>query len=237
MPSALTDADLERLDELLAGAPAPLQPLDVIALDGFLCGVLVQPQRIGLAQWLPAALDVEKRAVPEHIDAAWLAEVTRLVERHHDALRTQLAEGSFDPLLPAEPADAPEEDPDLPTPSRSLWRWVAGFAHAAEQFPALADLSDDRVADALDRVWRHLPAASEYERDARDALNRERPIATLEVAIEDLVGAVVEISDQTEAARYLVAQRRRDTPKVGRNDPCPCGSGKKFKACCGKAAI
>ena len=26
----------------------------------------------------------------------------------------------------------------------------------------------------------------------------------------------------------------RDTPKVGRNEPCPCGSGKKFKNCCGK---
>lgn len=26
----------------------------------------------------------------------------------------------------------------------------------------------------------------------------------------------------------------RDTPKVGRNDPCPCGSGKKYKKCCGK---
>ncbi len=25
----------------------------------------------------------------------------------------------------------------------------------------------------------------------------------------------------------------RDTPKIGRNDPCPCGSGKKFKKCCG----
>ena len=26
---------------------------------------------------------------------------------------------------------------------------------------------------------------------------------------------------------------RREEPKVGRNDPCPCGSGKKFKKCCG----
>ncbi|WP_231757355.1 SEC-C metal-binding domain-containing protein [Microbulbifer elongatus] len=26
----------------------------------------------------------------------------------------------------------------------------------------------------------------------------------------------------------------RSTPKVGRNDPCPCGNGKKFKKCCGK---
>ena len=28
---------------------------------------------------------------------------------------------------------------------------------------------------------------------------------------------------------------RRAAPKVGRNDPCPCGSGKKYKNCCGKS--
>jgi preprotein translocase subunit SecA len=29
---------------------------------------------------------------------------------------------------------------------------------------------------------------------------------------------------------------RKKTPRVGRNDPCPCGSGKKYKKCCGKNA-
>jgi SEC-C motif domain protein len=29
---------------------------------------------------------------------------------------------------------------------------------------------------------------------------------------------------------------KRETPKIGRNDPCPCGSGKKYKKCCGVAA-
>ena len=28
----------------------------------------------------------------------------------------------------------------------------------------------------------------------------------------------------------------RDTPKIGRNDPCICGNGRKFKKCCGKSA-
>jgi uncharacterized protein YecA (UPF0149 family) len=28
--------------------------------------------------------------------------------------------------------------------------------------------------------------------------------------------------------------RREGVPKVGRNDPCPCGSGKKYKRCCGQ---
>jgi uncharacterized protein YecA (UPF0149 family) len=31
-----------------------------------------------------------------------------------------------------------------------------------------------------------------------------------------------------------VVQRRREVAKVGRNDPCPCGSGKKFKKCHGQ---
>jgi uncharacterized protein len=33
------------------------------------------------------------------------------------------------------------------------------------------------------------------------------------------------------------SESRRSTPKVGRNHPCPCGSGKKYKRCCGGAAV
>ncbi|MHC5061039.1 MAG: SEC-C metal-binding domain-containing protein, partial [Planctomycetota bacterium] len=33
-----------------------------------------------------------------------------------------------------------------------------------------------------------------------------------------------------------VKQIRVEEPKVGRNQPCPCGSGKKYKKCCGKNA-
>jgi preprotein translocase subunit SecA len=39
-----------------------------------------------------------------------------------------------------------------------------------------------------------------------------------------------------EDAPKLELPIRRDLPKVGRNDPCPCGSGKKFKNCCGRKA-
>ena len=30
---------------------------------------------------------------------------------------------------------------------------------------------------------------------------------------------------------------RRDNPKIGRNDPCPCGSGKKYKNCCARNLV
>jgi preprotein translocase subunit SecA len=39
-----------------------------------------------------------------------------------------------------------------------------------------------------------------------------------------------------QAIERATAPVRRDTPKVGRNEPCPCGSGKKYKNCCGKNA-
>ena len=42
-------------------------------------------------------------------------------------------------------------------------------------------------------------------------------------------GSPMAAGDAPRVARPV----QRDTPKVGRNDPCPCGSGRKFKKCCG----
>jgi preprotein translocase subunit SecA len=43
-------------------------------------------------------------------------------------------------------------------------------------------------------------------------------------------------SDVVSEANVAVAKSKpvRAVPRVGRNDPCPCGSGKKYKSCCGK---
>ncbi|HET6718604.1 MAG TPA: SEC-C metal-binding domain-containing protein, partial [Rhodocyclaceae bacterium] len=49
---------------------------------------------------------------------------------------------------------------------------------------------------------------------------------------EEVPGAVEDIHRFWMAKRGAPTQRR-ETPKVGRNDPCPCGSGKKYKQCCG----
>ena len=46
------------------------------------------------------------------------------------------------------------------------------------------------------------------------------------------------IYDEETRKRLYLEQKKSGTvvkgPKVGRNDPCPCGSGKKYKQCCGK---
>jgi preprotein translocase subunit SecA len=48
--------------------------------------------------------------------------------------------------------------------------------------------------------------------------------------------AAANASDMVSEASEAVSKAKpiRTGPKVGRNDPCPCGSGKKYKQCCGK---
>ena len=46
------------------------------------------------------------------------------------------------------------------------------------------------------------------------------------------------LSEEQQKALYKEAKKMhtfvREGKKIGRNDPCPCGSGKKYKHCCGK---
>jgi len=73
----LTDAEFAELDDLLAATPDPLEPCDAVMLDGYLCGVLVQPVLLEPATWLPHVFDFEGQPLPDDVDAAWAAEVER----------------------------------------------------------------------------------------------------------------------------------------------------------------
>jgi len=44
-------------------------------------------------------------------------------------------------------------------------------------------------------------------------------------------------SREVNAATAFKSDPRRTASKVGRNEPCPCGSGKKYKKCCGGATV
>ena len=49
----------------------------------------------------------------------------------------------------------------------------------------------------------------------------------LDILGEDKIKGIIKEFKQSKTVR-------RESPKVGRNDPCPCGSGKKYKHCCGR---
>jgi uncharacterized protein len=265
----LTDAEFAELDDLLLETPEPLEPVDAVMLDGFLCGVIVQPVLLEPATWLPHVFDFDGSPLPDDVKPEWLQRTTALIMRRHAALNRAIVEdGWFDPLVlefddehPREPlaegevdpmaglndapkapaAPPPEGDSDglgrpgahLSPISQSLMPWVAGFQHAAVCFPDLAEMPDDAVMSALARLYRHLPAETDEEREVVATLDREHPLATLDDAMEELVVTIADLQDLTREQRYKVDTVKRETPKVGRNEPCPCGSGKKFKQCHG----
>jgi uncharacterized protein len=224
MPTDLTDAELDRLAELLAATPEPLAPLSVPALDGYLAGVLVQPRLVPIDEWLPPVLDLERRPLPSDVKAAWLAECSALIERRHAALNAQIAEhGGFDPVLVDGESLPPasEYDKVQSAAARTLEPWFGGFEWALECFAQLDESGDDEIDAALDRLYAPMV--------------EDKASLDLDSAVDALVAATVDLWHLTSERRYAVPTIRRGTPKVGRNDPCPCGSGKKFKACHGKA--
>jgi uncharacterized protein len=229
----LTGAELDELDALLADTPAPLRAMDVPMADGYLCGVIVQPQTLAAESWLPGILDVQGRELPAGADPRWLSRVRALLLRRHEALGRALEEdGAFDPVLPA--GDGEPDDPalrdalrELPAHSRLLFPWALGFQRACARFPGLMGTGDPAVDTALARVLRHVPGPE------AQALDRAAPLADEEAAIDDVVMAVAELWELTQELRLRVPTVRRADPKVGRNEPCPCGSGRKFKHCHG----
>ena len=50
------------------------------------------------------------------------------------------------------------------------------------------------------------------------------------------IGGNGEADGNGAEVKLELAPVRREMPKVGRNEPCPCGSGKKYKNCCGRVA-
>ncbi|HET6406690.1 MAG TPA: SEC-C metal-binding domain-containing protein [Chthoniobacteraceae bacterium] len=50
-------------------------------------------------------------------------------------------------------------------------------------------------------------------------------------------GRAAEVENSEPEPSIQLTPQRREMPKVGRNDPCPCGSGKKYKSCCGRGAV
>ncbi len=112
---------------------------------------------------------------------------------------------------------------------------------------AIVALIDRELATAADTSGDNSPVLAQRIREqlARreaEVANRERAVASAEgrlrIMSEQLRRWEAELqtlAQQLELASKLAAQNRDATPKVGRNERCPCGSGLKYKHCHGLA--
>lgn len=106
-----------------------------------------------------------------------------------------------------------------------------------EAFELFSDMLENvkrEVVTLLSRVR----IRSDEEVQALEAAERQQAEARLsqsQFQHQDVGGySADEEAAQVQAAQQGNAQVQRDEPKIGRNDPCPCGSGKKYKHCHGQ---
>ncbi|MBV9527331.1 UPF0149 family protein [Sphingomonas sp.] len=214
---------LRRLDDALADLPVD-DPMLLTELDGFLTGVIVSPELIRPSEWLPIVWSGEETdgaPFDDPADVQWFAEA--VMARYNEIVR-DLGRGKLQPIF-----DVDERNGDV------LWElWIDGFAQAMARRPAAwtAHTSVSVEAAAALAQLSTLVAVARNESDLDsiqiNALNDEAP-AAISAQVVRLYGLRRPVSISP-----LVVPPR--ATKIGRNEPCPCGSAKKYKRCCGSAS-
>jgi uncharacterized protein len=231
-PTFLDDDQIERLSELLEQRAVPFRGFNLEALDGYLSALVVAPDTVPPSEWQPPVWggtpprwdgDDEALAVQALLLGHWNM-VSQRVRYGDDDLPEHLA-----PLL-----WLPEE-PDLDQPDElDVGRdWAFGFFRGVE----LREAAWDKWLDEnewMDEIFALLDRLASGEVLGEDPAAPATPISYRE-RLEIIAGLPGMLADlhhhRIEALTPREPIKREATPD--RNAPCPCGSGKKYKKCCG----
>jgi uncharacterized protein len=245
----LTETDFDELGALLAADWAPEATMDLEQLDGFLAGVVCAPRAMLPSTYMPAIFGEEE---PEFPDTQTAQRFFDLLMRRHNEIATALNAPieqlddprAYDPLLidwnpNVDAVRQLAESGEIPRLPLYGELWARGFLHAVDlarddwnDVPADDEEGAQLVDDALTAILALVPGDDEDSEPgaAESAEDRDKLVAGALIAAYDLRDYWREV--QFESVRVKEPIRRE--PKIGRNDPCPCGSGKKFKQCHGR---
>jgi uncharacterized protein len=219
-PPPAGPVDLEALDQFLMSDASPEDCMQLSDLDGFLTGIAIGPEPVPPSAWLPVVWGGEE---PVFDDAEQARTVIGLImTRYNEILRVLDTDpGAYAPIF--------WEGPDGEVIAAD---WAEGFADAVRFRPdAWRPLLEDRLANVLltpIMVLCDEPAGgSPLDPEVRAALQSE-----VADGIPVCVAGIHALW-KGRRGRPAAAAGRAKSPKVGRNDPCPCGSGRKYKRCCG----
>jgi hypothetical protein len=133
----------------------------------------------------------------------------------------------------------PEDDPELETELISFLVNDAALLHSAALLPVIRRLYDRELVfngicsdyDSIEREIQDIPPDRDRHRVHNNIFERYQDALTTwhyyrEKYDENYRKKTASFSSPRQETI------KRDQPKVGRNDPCPCGSGKKYKKCC-----
>jgi uncharacterized protein len=211
---------------LLASPAAPKCAMSALELEGYLTGIIVAPGSIRPSLWMAGLWDDE----PVLDDMTQLQSVFDAVGLMFNTLSTAI-ERSLRRLETEHICDyRPGFQPAEGKPSHDTIRiWARGFWKTMSLAPAewIALAGDERLTPVIMPLVGFIEIEDPEFEPAEDIEER------LDEAAANIPRAILLLRKiaQLRASRTSAAGSMRRT-KIGRNDPCPCGSGKKFKRCC-----
>ena len=218
----LTDAEFERLGGVL-GRFDNKRLMNLEQLDGFFAALICGPVNVPPSEYLPVILGDDMALEDTFKAQSVLQDFLSLIMRHWNVIAETLLSGEvFLPML--------LEDESGITHAND---WATGFLRGMElRRTEWAALLDDKEHGG----WLVPIFALAHEHDPDPDMRPYKEPIGVEAREQLIVGAAAGV---TGIYRYFEAQRlvenqlfgksatvRRVMPKIGRNDPCPCGSGK-----------
>ena len=212
------EAARSRLMELLDAKSEAHNTMRCDEVQGFMMALLSGPDALNPTNWLPEILGEESL-----FDAKERTEIERLVMAMAADMRMKLNEKILPDLWFYEDEAG---NPDFYT-------WCNAYLYALDIVPTdWFEAVDQEEFEDLFYPIMALGGIYDDEENGEVILHlNEKELTLLE---SDLPHVLLDIYWYWQAIINKPQTVRREGEKVGRNDPCPCGSGKKYKACCGK---
>ena len=212
------EAARSRLMELLDDKSEANNTMRCDEVQGFMMALLSGPDALNPTNWLPEILGEESL-----FDAKERTEIERLVMAMAADMRMKLNEKILPDLWFYEDEAG---NPDFYT-------WCNAYLYALDIVPTdwFEAVEQEEFEDLFYPIMA-LGGIYDDEENGEVILHlNEQELTQLE---SDLPHVLLDIYWYWQAIINKPQTVRREGEKVGRNDPCPCGSGKKYKACCGK---
>lgn len=220
----LTEAELDELEEYLLSLDELDDSMDLSMLDGFLTAIVSGQRLIPPSEWMPWVWDIRKGG--EDLPFKSQEEAGRILElmvRHMNGIVLTLMQApeQYEPLLMENPNDG--------DPITIIDEWCVGFVTAmALDEPGWASVPV-AMRERLDKIRLYGTSEGWQRLEQMDLpLEQHRAIA------DGLAQTVRQVHT------YFLEQRKSHEParkanRIGPNEACTCGSGKKYKRCHGSA--
>lgn len=219
----MTEVELKQLETWLASPMFKGRAMSPDKFQGFLCAVISGPDVITPSQWMPEALGMS----PEYESLDQANEFMALLMRFYNDVAGPLGDNRPPELILKDKAG--DGRPDYQTWCEG---YILGWALSTQEWLQRGNEPLKKLTFPI--LYLSGAFREDAERQGKEHVPDEEDEKVWRECADILPKTVLAIYNFWLAKRKP-APLKREQPKVGRNELCPCGSGKKFKQCCGNA--